>query len=357
MELIRIKIKELAAFSKGELFQNFEIKPVSPLRIESYISNPRAKEEDPVLYILIENGKLIAFRTVLPDMIYDHKNTPLRFAWCSGVWSDPTFRGKKLWEPLLEAPLEDWNNKLLFTNYAPIIQALYTRNNLFKLAIPRQGYRFYFRPDFKELFKNRISNPVFKPLLSAANAIASLLYTLKSCFSTSLPDIKIEEIDYPDRDCIELLENYSGSSLFGRGEKEFNWIINQPWVMKEKDPSCRYPFSYDRIEYKIKIVKQFSQNIFSGFFIYSTINREMKVLYCFGKNDTETSATIPILQIAKTNNISHLTVLSSSISKAIRGKPGYYLFSKSYSSNIYSSFNFPHHDLSVFDGDGDNCFT
>ena len=357
MELIKIKLKDLDDFCRSELFQKLETKPISPLRLKSYIANPRAEKDDTVLYIFMENETLIAFRAVLPDLAYNEDGTSFRFAWCSGVWADPKHRGKKLWRPLLEEAMKDWNNKLLLTNYAPITQALYTKENLFEPLLSRKGYRFYFKPDFKQIFKNRTSNPVFKLFLGFASAIAGMAYCIKSRFSATVPDIRIEEQERPDRECINLMQSISESTLFRRGEKELNWIFDYPWVTEKTDATCRYPFSYDNIEYKIKVVKYFYQDAFAGFFIYSIINREMKVLYHFENKSSELSAADPILQTAKTNKISHLTILSPSLSEKIRKKTGHFLFSKPYCSNIYRSFNFSYHDFLVFDGDGDNCFT
>jgi len=357
MELIKIKINELEDFCRSDLFQKLETKPVSPLRLKSYIANPRAEGDDTVLYIFLENEALIAFRAVLPDIASNEDGTSFRFAWCSGVWVDPKYRGQKLWLPLLEEVMKDWDNKLLLTNYAPITEALYTKENLFEPVLSRQGRRFYFKPNFREIYKNRISNPVFKLFLSLATALASLAYSIKSKFSTSVPDIRLEELDRPDQECLDLMQAHSGFSLFRRGEKEINWIINYPWITETEDLSCRYPFSYDKIERKIKVVKHFYQDSFSGFFVYSIIKGEMKVLYHFENKGLESSVVAPILQIAKTNRISHLTILSSLLSGKIRRKTNYFLFSKPFCSNIYNCFNFSCHDFTVFDGDGDNCFT
>ncbi len=356
MRLIKIKIKELENFCSSDLFQKLETKPISPLRLKSYIANPRAKEDDTVLYAFIENEELIAFRSMLPDVFYDDSGTSFRFAWCSGIWVSPSHRGEKLWKPLLEEAMRDWNNQLLFTNYAPIPQALYTKENLFKLALERNGYRLYFKPDFKEIFKNRISNPVFKQLLNLASITAGIIYNIKDKIST-IENVRIEEINQLDSECADLMQQHIDSSLFRRGEKELSWIINYPWVTEKKDLTCKYPFSYDDIRYKIKVVKYFNKDTFAGFFIYSIVNRGMKILYHFENNNSMLSSVAPILQIAKINKISHLTVLSPDLSEMIKRKTNIYLFSKPYGSNIYSSFNFSYHNSYVFDGDGDNSFT
>ncbi|MDR3061541.1 MAG: hypothetical protein LBU57_05440 [Dysgonamonadaceae bacterium] len=356
MELIKIKLGELESFCSGETFKKFGIKPVSPLRIKSYLANPRAKNEDTVLYMLIEGKKLIAFRTILPDTVYS-ENNPIRFGWCSGIWVDPEYRGQKRWKLLLEEALKDWENRLMFTNYAPKVLLLYTGEDWFHLLSNRRGYRFYLNPDFKEILKNRISGPVVKPLPVLANAVANLVYHIKKLFLPPIENVRIKESDRLDQECIDLIHSYSGISLFKREEREIDWIINGHWVMEESDPEFHYPFSYDNIRHRIKIAKYFVRDIFAGFFIYSIVNRKMKILYYYQTPEPDVSIATSIVKTAVTNKISHLTILSPSLSETVKRLSVYFLFTKHYQSNIYSTFSVNTDGKVIFDGDGDNSFT
>ncbi|GHU92151.1 hypothetical protein FACS1894174_02550 [Bacteroidia bacterium] len=357
MKLVKIKLGELESFCSSETFRKFEIKPISPLRMKSYKANPRAKEEDAVLYMLIENEKLIAFRTILPDTVYTEDNTPIRFGWCSGIWVHPEYRGKKLWKPLLEEALKDWEDKLMLTNYAPKTLFLYIREDWFHTLSDRQGYRFYLNPDFKEILQERISNPVVKPLLSLANRMAALIYNIKKIILPSFNRIQIEELNRLDKECINLIHYYSDFSLFKREEKEIDWIMEYPWITEENSPEFHYPFSYSNIKHKTNVVKYYVKNHFAGFFIYSILNRKMKILYYYEKPGLLSSISIPIVKIAKANKISHLTILSPLLSETVKILSKHFLFTKHYQSDIYSTFSVNIDGRTIFDGDGDNSFT
>ncbi len=358
MDLIKIRLNELDAFCQSELFRAFSVKPISPLRVKSYRTNPRARETDVVLYLLIDQEKQpAAFRTVWADMAYPEEDTSIRFGWCSGIWVNPQYRGQQLWKVLLQEALKDWEEKLMLTNYANMIPSLYTKDNSFLPFHFRKGYRFYLYPDFSEILKNRIPEPL-QGLLVPANYLARWIYNLKRCFLKS-PDRRITSVEsgFPDEDCRKLLDANRTKTLFRRGPEELEWIINYPWVTETKDNGFYYPFSYDGIPYRIKTVKYFVENEMSGFFIYSVINRKMKVLYHY---ETEKNTGILagiIIRLALQEKISHLTILSESLSQAVKSQSAYFLFHKPFNMHLYASFPLPVNKKLIFDGDGDYCFT
>jgi hypothetical protein len=65
----KIRLRELSAFKESLLYKGLEVIPISSNRIESYVNNPRADEEDVVLYLAFEGEKLVGFRTIFADTI------------------------------------------------------------------------------------------------------------------------------------------------------------------------------------------------------------------------------------------------------------------------------------------------
>ena len=138
LEIKKIRLKELNDFVKSEMFNQFEILPISPERVKSYINNPKAKPEDVVLYLGSINNALVAFRSLFAgELISDDLKT--RFAWCSGNWVAPEFRRKGFSEQLLKEAYSDWSGKLMFTNYAPNSENLYLKTGWFHSI-----YKFFF---------------------------------------------------------------------------------------------------------------------------------------------------------------------------------------------------------------------
>jgi hypothetical protein len=145
MEIKKISIDELDTFIHSDFFLNAPVKPISPLRALSYINNPNAEKDDIVLYMLIENNKIIAFRTLLPDMLND-----IKFCWLSGSYVAPDYRGQKLSLKLLENVFDDWNN-FASTNYTRSSIKIQLSTQKLKLLKERNGCIFYFYPNFNKL--------------------------------------------------------------------------------------------------------------------------------------------------------------------------------------------------------------
>ncbi len=118
MEIKKIRLSELEEFANSTQFQSFENKPITTFRVASQIKNPRAQPNDYVLYMGFVDDKLVAYRTLFGDHITKQGKT-IRFGWCSGAWVHPGFRKEGFSTLLLNEAFDDWEGKLMFTNYAP----------------------------------------------------------------------------------------------------------------------------------------------------------------------------------------------------------------------------------------------
>jgi hypothetical protein len=102
----------------------------------------------------------------------------------------------------------------------------------------------------------------------------------------------------------------------------------------------------------------FDKNRFAGFFIYTLIESQMKITYSFVERTAWNIMAGAVISIAEKNRIEYLTVLNPGTARFLKDRWGFLILSKRYTSNIYSSFNIENSDnKTIFDGDGDNCFT
>lgn len=356
MDLVRVKLKELDSFIKSELYKSLDIKPISPLRVESYIANPRGDSEDVVLYFYHEEEKLIAFRTLFADLIWLDEN-PIRFAWCSGVWVAPKYRGKKLWRSLLKEALKDWNDKLMTTNYASLMERLYlkSRFEMFKL---REGQRFYLFPDFKKILGNRRGFKLIKPILPLFSIISRAKSNRKLKKHFLVNGLRIKHLQKLDKDCLDLLNSQKDNSMFKRSEHELDWIIDYPWITEESIVDVKYPFSYGNLNRNLDIVKVYKLDEFAGFFVYTIVKNRMKVLYHFSHENQDKFLVNEIVTIALQNKIEYLTITDADLASKLLEKKKLFAFVRDFSLNILSTFEVASNvTRKVFDGDGDNCFT
>jgi hypothetical protein len=307
--------------------------------------------------MFVAKGELIAFRSILPDSVI-YQESPIKFGWCSGVWVKPEYRGQKLSNLLLMEVLKDWSERLMFTNYAVSSERNNLLTNRFRLFQERKGARFYFYPNFNRICagrKNYDKIKFFLPVLSSAIAAMSFFRSL--IYNLSEKKTNYIELDYPDHACKQYINQFP-DTFFNRKMQEINWIIHYPWVTTSFHDDLVYPFSYSKINYTLKIVKMWDKNMFAGFFIYTIINSRMKIPYYFTGKDRLHLISGIVNHLAKKEKIEYLTLLDKRLVSLFKKKNHCLAFSKSYTSNIYSSFELPlENPPFIFDGDGDNCFT
>jgi GNAT superfamily N-acetyltransferase len=357
MDTLKVKLGELEAFYQTALFQQFAIKPISPLRMQSYLNNPRANTNDIVLYLRLKGDDLVAFRTILPDAVQVGEQT-VKFGWCSGIWVDPKYRGQKISTSLLEDALEDWLGRLMFTNTTPVSEYCNLLTNQFKLLKERTGTRFYLYPHLNRIYEYRENYNKIKFILPFASLSMGVLSFCKSLiFNFSQVKCQYIESDFLDEECERYLKNYP-ITFFNRKVKEFHWMFRYPWLTQTVSWEEVYPFSYLKSQVAVKVVKVWSEGCFVGFFVYTIIDSRMKIIYYFMEENDLHLLTDRVVAIAQKNKIEYLTLLDSHLASLFKKKKSGFSFSKSYQSNIYTSFDVPGKESQlIFDGDGDNGFT
>src|SRR5690554_2012159 len=143
----KFKPSELENFYHSDEFRSFQHIPISWNRILSYKNNPRRDDNKAVLYILISNNQVLAYRTVLQDQFsVEHK-----FVWLSGTWTHPEYRFRGYSKTLLNEILKDYEQKVIVTNYGEEARLLFTKQENLNSFYNLKGKRFYYRLNLKEI--------------------------------------------------------------------------------------------------------------------------------------------------------------------------------------------------------------
>ncbi|MEN8201051.1 MAG: GNAT family N-acetyltransferase [Bacteroidota bacterium] len=243
MDIRVYTLEELEAHIQAINSHGDLLSPLSPLRLLSYLNNPRAKPGDPVLFELRLKEKLVAYRSLLPDSYFDPQGNAHRFAWLSGNWVDPELRRKGLSTLLLQEVDTRWEGRLMYTNYAPASKAVYDRTDLFPLLVERKGKRFYLRAAAEELLGERLGS---RQLLRFGDHAANLLLErkLRKFEPVDKDRCRIEQLSGLDHENGDLINRLQKPSLFRRDVEIFNWILNYPWVTEDTRDELDYHFSY-----------------------------------------------------------------------------------------------------------------
>lgn len=362
MDLKSYKIEELEAHLLP-LYSNSEsILPVSPLRLRSYLKNPRAEPADPVLFELHHKGEMIAYRTLLPDYFYDKNGDSQRFAWLSGNWVRPDMRRKGLSTQLLLVAEEQWQGRLLYTNYAPESKALYDTTGRFKDISKREGKRFYMRSATEELLGCRLGSRKF---LHTADLLINNLRGRsleRFRFPRQKVECRIELVHKLDEQLSALVNRLSKSSLFRRDSEIFRWALENPWVAQDGDIPVKYHFSHQANRFENRIYHFFHPDGKSHGVMWLLIhNNRLSVPYLFAECEelypcmAETAVRTMI-----DDGCTHTTIRSPELVKKMMEYRKIFLSMREMPQMIYAHENIanliPEHSQ-IHDGDGDVMFT
>ncbi len=361
MDLKSYTLKELETYLRP-LFSDAEYRvPLSPLRLDSYLRNPRAEAADPVLFELLQEGELLAYRTLLPDCFFDRDGFPYRFAWLSGNWVRPDKRRQGLSTRLLEMAEEHWQGRLMYTNYAPDSKALYDHTGRFRVIANREGKRFYLRSATEELLGKRLGSG---KLLHFADQVVNQLregsiekFRLReqdSCMVKRIPDF--------DESYSEIVNTIQKESLFRRDSHIFNWALENPWVTQESSPALQYQFSYQARRFE-NILYHFSckDTGKEGLAWLVLHNRVLSVPYFFAEeNHLLPCMAGTILRIMIDEDCTHATLRNQALIESFKPFRSIFLSVRKMPQLIFA-----HEKLQdllpektvIHDGDGDVMFT
>jgi GNAT superfamily N-acetyltransferase len=216
---------------------------ISVHRAQSHLANPRLKPEDVLLILAIEQNELVGYCGMLPDDAPDEQM--LHFAWYSCFWVRPDQRGKGLGMQLLKHAMRCWNDKLILTDFVPSTQVFYQKTDHFDQVHVQPGYRWYFRSDLAAWLppKSAILAKL-KPMLKMLDRIANSCLSLLRIGNTANNVFPFKTWT-PNHETAAFIEQHSGHSPFKRGQEEWLWIQQFPWVLQGRanDNDRRYYFS------------------------------------------------------------------------------------------------------------------
>lgn len=284
MRIKVIAIAELDDFIRSEEYLSFDPLPITPERALSQTQNPHAHPQDPALWVAIDdNGELMGFIGSLPA--FDNRSQR-RMGWNSCWWVHPE-KGREAAMPLFYTFLKQWDQNVAFsdmtTNTFEIINQMdfcHTREE--KIFIG------YFRIGFKEAFKsqNRLPYPL-APFFALVTPIVDLFQSIRiSTTGRNLKGIQMEVKMHADEEMVNFIQEHQDNEFSQRDSKDFNWILNQKWLVKSSeaalDTAYRYPFSYVSDDFEWKWITTRMEGEINSVMLISIRDHALKVIYYYG---------------------------------------------------------------------------
>lgn len=366
LEIKKIQLKNLQSYCESAEFKAFPILPISNNRVESYINNPRALPTDFVLYMAFCKGKLVGFRTILPDAIFI-RNIKNRFGWFSGNWVNPEYRRRGVSTFLLNEVLKDWESQLMYTNYAPNSKALYDKTGEFELFTEKQGIRLYFKAEFEQLLVPRhkffrLISPLLKIVDISFNIVLHPINHIKSkSHSKYLSNYEI--FTKPNVEILAFLQA-ENKSVFKRGTKEFRWIFEYPWVTTSTAVHKSYPFTWHANSFIYYfIVGKNNQNEICDMAVIKLKDKVTSIPFVHKNNTNSNYLYKAILGLCYKQNTSILTAYNEDIMEYLQKQKMVSFLKKAMCQKYFilnkfkETLAYKNSEIIVNDGDGDCIFT
>tara|TARA_B100000809_G_scaffold244431_1_gene270333 strand:- start:1928 stop:3040 length:1113 start_codon:yes stop_codon:yes gene_type:complete len=358
----------LLEFINSDSFKNLKNYPITIHRALSHINNPRADDDDKILYITSNNEEIVGYRLIMVDEIIID-NTKEKIGWYSCVWVNPNYRGKGIAKKLVQQSLKDWDNKIIFQGPVAASQKLYYSTGVFNKA-SLSGFRGYCRFDSNTIIKAKF--PALKPTLFIFKTIDSLFnlfgdVLLKSKLSTNnLNKDLIKVVSEVDEAINTFINSQNSNNLFKRGIQELNWILKYPWILEQDnmdEVSKNYYFSSVSKKFEYINVKFYNENKeLEGFVIYQIRDEHISIQYAsFTDNQTEQVVAMT-KELIRTHKINFFSTFDTRLTNYFNKKSNPFLFKKPILRDYYYSKYFDHYfnenpNLTFESGDGDMIFT
>ena len=362
-EVKKIKISELLDFVNSKEYLQFKNKPISKLRALSYINNPRAEKDDVVLFMAFEKNELVGYRTIFADKIFIN-NTEYKFGWLSGNWVLPKKRRTGISKLLLNEVLKDWNEQLMFTNYAEASRNLYLRSGKFNEAVSKSGLRMYLNlnlahilPPKSNLFKT------LKPCLICFDFCFNIFNNLRLQIlnkSINKPKLDYIETESINSEISKYLSNNHHKIFFKRNTEEYNWIEKYPWITEQKQ-EINYNFSQYAKDINRTYISIKLNNKLVGFLILFKRNSILTIPYFHLNNEHIYDAVLYLKQYMIKNNIAYFTTYIPQLVTEFNKPQKIFLKKKQQKTNYYACNSLFNNisdlkNIELQDGDGDMSF-
>ena len=367
MEFRSLNKSTLQEYVESPNFGKDEEIPISFHRAISHINNPRINATDTLLILAEENGELLGYLGLLPELFFPENGPIIKIGYISCFWVSAKSRGKGLSQQLISMAHFTYRGYIMLSDYVPATKKIYEKTGFFaELPLHKKGIRLYLKSDFqtllppkKLLFKKNI--PALKLVDSSLN---SLFNARQKALNFPLTDLTVETVKEVDEEIEQLILEKGGKNYFQRKKRELNWIVKFPWILSahEKDEINRkYYFTSTEKSFENKLIKlKNKEGELVSFFFFTIKNGSIKLPYFYTNSDVKYSiiALNHLLQAwnAKTFTTYHpklVAVLKTGKTPAFHKKEirRNFLIDKQLSKLI------THVNLFVQDGDGDAAFT
>lgn len=238
-------------------------------RAWSLINNPDANDDDIVLSIVLDSGRVIGYTAIFAEE-FKKPFADQRFYWGTTQWLEPNYRGKGISAKMMLLMKEAIHHRYL---------GLDSSIASCKLD-QKQGYKIVYYPRYFFQWKtpkNTLLSWIKEKYVQYMNRKSMKLLLRYDYTNRYIPTIDNKTYDF--------IRSHSQGDLFLRSQEMLNWVLHYPFLCaidndahaeKEK---CEFG-SYVN-EFEMKAIQVYVENQLRGVYIYSIVDGIFKVLYLY----------------------------------------------------------------------------
>lgn len=365
MKIEKVTLTQLKDLLNDNDYWRQQTLPISKQRALSFIHNPRAEPDDPVLFCGYDNDELIGYLGVLPDMIFTN-STSYRIGLLSGWWVHKDYRKSGIGAFLFVKANQEYKDRLCGIKYNRKSGAVILRSGklieLKKNAI--QAADIYLRTNKlgnERMRKYKAYRVIRKPwnIIINGNCALKRRSWVKKNRRASL---KIEYCNIIDNETDKFIKSKQQNSLFKRSAPEFNWIIQYPWVLQSpglmSKPSNYFFVSMAKRFFHLA-VKILDGDAVIGFLMMRVHDDLLDISYVYYDRQYESDIIGIIMLHAVSLNASEVKIYGQRLYEGFIRAEVPFLKSITYKNNVAVPVKFMHIDDRSYDiqgGDGDCVF-
>ncbi len=233
MHIKQLNATQLREFIASQSFENMPNLPISRIRAISHCQNPRAESADKLLFLAEEQGQMLGYFGMLPDVIYLNGKAE-KVGWMSCLWIDPKTRGRGIAKTLIETALTAWEGRMMVTEFTAEAGKLYEKMGIFQDLAVSKGIRLYDLGKWGEILLEK--KPKLRPFSFFIKSFSACTKPFFNVFrpknaENNLVFIPIKTIDAETN---AFISSKNADNLFRRTEKELNWLTHFPWIAEKK---------------------------------------------------------------------------------------------------------------------------
>ncbi len=364
MRFREIQISGLKEFIQSDWFKSSRDLPITTHRAKSHLKNPRANPDDVSLILALDDeDALLGYIGILPD---NFAVDGTHAGWLSCWWIHPE-KGKKVGFSLFLQALICWDHRLIITDFTPQILEIIRKTGMFRFLPTRFGLRGYLGFNLSEILPRK--RKVFTKLKPALIMIDVLMNSLNKIRLKLIKHrytnqgLKIAEIDAVSNELAGFISELQVKEYFKRSAKEFNWILNNRWVLEgdetAKNEGRRYYFSSSEKNFRYRCLSFRSGGLLVAFVMLRQRNSMFTCPYLYCRSGFEADVINAVYFFLIESGALEFTVFHSQYVDLIQSIDSPFIYRRKIPKDFALSNELAHLiDPSFFlqDGDGDYVF-